>query len=132
MDVERERTAGTSRSILPTEILGEKVFISTNTVMKFRPTIPSSLFCCARIIVAKLFRKIYLSFRRSSWRFFSDRLFSSTYVARYRDRRDSLPFIHLPFLSAGNAADNLTSWQKDLFSCFSKMFRTIAQPRRDI
>lgn len=130
MDVEREQTAGTSRSILPTEILGEKVFISTNTVMKFRPTIPSSLFCSTRIIVAKLFRKIYLSIRRSSWRFFSDRLFSSTYVARYRNRRD--PFIHLPFLSTDNAADNLTSWQKDLFSCFSKMFRTIAQPRQDI
>lgn len=42
MNVEGERAAGTTpRSILPTEIL--RVFIRTNTIMKFRPTIPVSL-----------------------------------------------------------------------------------------
>jgi len=41
MDVEREQITETSRSILSTEIL--RVFIRTNTIMKFHPAIPSSL-----------------------------------------------------------------------------------------
>lgn len=100
MDVEREQAAGTSQSILSTKFL--RVFIRTNTVMKFRLlAIPSSLFSPFEKCLS--FSALYADNRCSSYvakyicrnivlLSIYDDLLSSLFVARYHSFAEIFSF----------------------------------------